>query len=304
MSAPGTAIAAGRPAEQPVIGALMVSGSMLFIAAMDGFAKYLTQRYPIIEIAWARHFFHFVMLAPIVLWRYGVAATIRPPQRGLQIRRSLFLLVSTIFFFAGLSNTPIAETLALAMVAPLVVTILAPFLLGEHVGFRRLSAVTIGFLGALFIIKPGTDVFQWTALFGLGSGFVYAFYIIATRRLAGTSPPLITLTFTALVGAASTSAALPAVWVTPTLFDLAVMVGMAAMAMSGHLLVILAYERAEASKISAFAYSELIWATAIGYAAFGDFPDVWAWLGMAIICGSGVYISMRERRVAAARSPG
>jgi drug/metabolite transporter (DMT)-like permease len=289
-----------RPADRPVFGALCVMASMLFVAAMDGVAKHLTQHYPVFEVAWARYFFHFMVLLPLVIWRYGRFA-FRPTHRGLQILRSICLLVSTVLFFAALRSMPIAETLALSFVAPLVVTALAPVLLGEHVGIRRYVAVTIGFLGALFIIRPGIGVFQWSALLGLGSGCVYALYVIATRKLAGTSPPLVTLAYSALVGAAVMSVIVPGVWVTPTPLDLALMVCLGALAASGHFLVIIAYERAQASFIAPYGYSEMIWATAIGFFVFGDFPDGWTWIGITVICGSGVYITVRERRVATQR---
>lgn len=295
-------LAAGARANDSIMfGALCVMGSMLFIAGMDGFAKYLSQHYPVMQVTWARYVFHFAILVPIVWIRYGAAAFL-PPRLGLQLLRSVFMVAATVLFFFGLSHMPIAETLALAFIAPLVVTALAPFLLGERVGIRRYAAVAVGFLGTLFIIKPGTDVFQWVAIFGLGAGAVYALYIVATRQLAGTAPPLVTLAYSALVGTVVTTLALPAVWLTPTWPDLAAMIAMGALAACGHFLVIIGYERAQASAVAPYGYTELIWATAIGYFGFGDLPDGWAWLGMAIICASGIYISMRELRLAATLS--
>jgi drug/metabolite transporter (DMT)-like permease len=175
--------------------------------------------------------------------------------------------------------------------------LLSPFLLGEKVGIRRLSAVGIGLIGALVIIRPGLSVFQPAALFGISTGLVYALYVIITRRLAGTAPALVTLTYTAVVGLACTSLIVPFFWTTPTLEQWGFMLALGAVAAFGHLLIILAYERGEASMLSPFSYSEMIGAVTIGYLVFGDFPDRWTWIGIAILIGSGVYISIRGHRV-------
>ncbi|MBM3571595.1 MAG: EamA/RhaT family transporter, partial [Alphaproteobacteria bacterium] len=180
MNAP--ADMAAKPADRPVFGTLCLLTSMLFVAGMDGCAKYLTQHYPVLEVTWGRYFFHFLVLLPVLLWRHGLGPLLRPAQLGLQLLRSVLLLISTILFFAGLMVMPIAEVLALALVAPLVVTALAPFLLNERVGIRRYSAVAIGFMGALLIIRPGSAMFQWAGLLGLSAGTIYAFYVVATRR--------------------------------------------------------------------------------------------------------------------------
>jgi drug/metabolite transporter (DMT)-like permease len=188
------------------------------------------------------------------------------------------------------------------------VTLLSPFLLGEKVGVRRLSAVAVGLIGALVIIRPGLGVFQPAALFGIGSGLVYANYVIITRRLAGKVPALVTLVYTALLGLIITSAIVPFFWLPPTPEQWGFMVALGAIAALGHYLLILAYERGEASMLSPFSYAEMIGACIVGYLAFGDFPDRWTWAGIAILVASGVYISIREHRVsprpvAAAKEP-
>jgi drug/metabolite transporter (DMT)-like permease len=220
-----------------------------------------------------------------------------PARAGLQILRGLCLMASTFLFFGGVAYMPIADTLALSFVSPLTVTLLSPFLLGEKVGVRRLSAVGVGLLGALVIIRPGLGVFQSAALFGISTGLVYAFYVIITRRLAGTAPALVTLAYTALLGMIGTSLVVPFFWVAPSLEQWGLMVALGAIAALGHYLVILAYERGEASMLSPFSYAEMIGAVTVGYLIFGDFPDRWTWLGIAILIGSGVYISIREHRV-------
>jgi drug/metabolite transporter (DMT)-like permease len=176
-------------------------------------------------------------------------------------------------------------------------------LLKEKVGLRRLGAVIVGFIGALIILRPGIGVFRWPALFSLGSGICYGFYAIATRKLAGTAPPLVTAGFTALVGAVVMSLSAPLYWVTPSLFQLAIMVLIGLIAAVGHYLVILSYERAQASLLAPFAYYEIVMAVVVGYVMFGDLPDPWTWVGIAVLAASGIYISLRERQLGLRRPP-
>jgi drug/metabolite transporter (DMT)-like permease len=275
---------------------LLLLGAMAILPLMDAIAKHLSHEMSLWQITWARFTFHVLWLTPAFLARHRLRE-LMPARAGLQLLRGLCLTASTFLFFAGVAYMPIADTLALSFVSPLSVTLLSPFLLGERVGFRRLSAVGVGLLGALVIIRPGLGVFQPAALFGISTGLVYAFYVIITRRLAGTAPALVTLAYTALLGLIGTSLIVPFFWVAPSLEQWGFMVALGAIAALGHYLVILAYERGEASMLSPFSYAEMIGAVTVGYVFFGDFPDRWTWVGIAILIGSGVYISIREHRV-------
>jgi drug/metabolite transporter (DMT)-like permease len=217
----------------------------------------------------------------------------------LQLLRGLCLLGSTGFFFAALIYMPIADALALVFVSPFIVTILSALLLGETVGPRRWTAVLIGFIGALIIIRPGLGVFSWPSLLALGAGFFYASYIVTTRQLANVGmPPLISLTATGLIGVVIMSCLLPFSWQTPAATDWLWMAAMGLAAASGHFLITKSLQYAPAAQLAPLSYSEIIMATLIGYVAFGDFPDAWTWLGIAVIIISGIYISWRERRQA------
>lgn len=284
--------------EIPLKGILLMLAAMAVVPLMDGVAKHLSASFSVFQVVWARYFFHLLILLPVVLWRHGASALLlRNPW--LQIVRGGFLLSSTVLFFGAIAVMPIADALALVFVAPLVVTALSPFFLGERVGPRRWAAVSIGFIGVLVIVRPGMSAFHPGMLLALGAGTVYAFYSLATRKLSGSAPPLVTLVYTALLGALVTSAAVPAVWTPPGTKDLLWMILMGALAAGGHFLVIKSFEHAEASLLAPLGYSEIIMATVVGYLAFGDFPDAWTWFGVAIVIASGVYVSLRERRAAA-----
>ncbi len=285
-----------------MLGIALIVLFYLLVPLMDGIAKFLSADYPVVEIVWARYFFHLLILLPLVLLRHGGRALL--PARPLaQLLRGGLLLASTILFFAAISEMPIADAIALVFVSPLVVTALSPFVLGEKVGPRRGAAVAVGFLGALVIIRPGLGVVQPAALLALAAGAIFGFYLLATRRLAGAAPPLVTLTYTALVGAVVMTLWVPAVWVAPTAAAGPLMIAMGALAASGHFLLIRAFEHAQATLLAPFAYVEIIGATAIGFFALGDFPDGWTWLGIAIIAASGIYISLREKRLEIHRPP-
>lgn len=283
----------------PAIAMVLVAVSLFPVS--DGIAKHLTATVPLLQIVWARYFFHLVLVLPVALAAHGREA-LAPRVAGRQMIRGVLLLLSTISFFAGLRHLPIADSVAVLFVAPLVVTVLAPFVLGEAVGIRRYGAAVIGFAGALLIVRPGAGAMEWQAIYPLLAALGYACYLLATRRLAGSAPPVVNLVYTAVAGAVTSSAALPFVWQWPGATDLALMAVIGPLAALGHYMIIRAHERAQASLLAPFSYWQIVSSTTIGYLAFGDFPDRWTWLGIAVVAGSGIYISVREQRLALARA--
>jgi len=277
-------------------GILMMILSMSIVPIVDGFAKFLSSDYPISEIVWGRYIFHFFYLFPVVLFKYGPSAML-PRHLPLQIIRGGLLVCSTFCFFAAIAGMPLADTLALVFISPVIVTALSTVFLGEVVGVRRWSAVSVGFFGALVIIRPGLNEIESETYFALAAGFFYAFYMIATRKLSGSAPPLVTLTFTAFLGAVIMSALIPFQWVEPTNVDWLLMAAMGASAAIGHFLLIKAFDYAQASVLAPFSYFEIVVATIIGFVIFDDFPDTTTWLGIGIIILSGTYITIRERKI-------
>jgi drug/metabolite transporter (DMT)-like permease len=274
-------------------GILWMLLATLFFVSMDALAKHLSQSYPVPQVVWARYVFHVLLLALLLGGR--VRGVLRTRRLGLQLLRSVFLLGATGLFFTALSFIPLADASAIMFVAPILVTALALPLLGEHVGPRRWASVVVGFGGALIIIRPGGEGMEPTALFALGAATSYAFYQIATRRLAHSDRPLTTLAYSALLGALATSAVVPAFWVAPDWTGWAGMVGLGLFGGTGHFALIKAFETAPAATVTPFGYAALIWATAYGFVLFGDLPDLWTVLGAAIIAASGLYIFHRER---------
>lgn len=280
-----------------LLGAALMLAAMTLLPIMDGLAKGLSESYPVTQVVWARYFFHFTTMLPLILLRFGPRALI-PKRIGLQLVRGGLLLAATTLFFFALSVMPQATVLALFFVAPGVVTVLAPYLLGERFGGWRVLAVVVGFLGVLLILRPGAGVFGWGAIFAIGAGIIHGFYMMFTRRLSRSAPPLVTLGYTAVIGAVVMSLIVPFTWVTPSLGDFAIMVALGVLAAGGHFLLIKAFDYAPATWLAPLGYAEIVTAVIYGYLAYGHLPDALTWLGIAIIVGAGLWISVRERRLA------
>ncbi len=291
------------PQTRLALGFALMLGAMVLLPIMDGVAKHLQARYPVGQVVWARYTFHLLAMLPFVLARFGPRA-LWPRRLGVQLLRGTLLLAATFLFFSAIRTMPLADALALFFVSPLVVTLLATVVLGEPVGWRRSLAVGIGFLGVLAIVRPGSAVVGPAALLALGAGTMHGLYMLVTRKLAGSAPPLVTLAYTAVVGALATSALVGVWWVAPSPGDLAAMVLLGVLAAAGHFLIIKAFDHAPAAWLAPVGYAEIVMTTIVGYLGFGDFPAVWTWVGIAIVVGSGLYISLYERRLYRAYRPG
>lgn len=292
-------MAATEPgAARPLTGVLLMLAAFTFLPVIDSIAKYLLAFYPVVEVVWARLFFHLIIILPLVTWRVGPRG-LWPRQAGLQILRGGFMLGITVLFFAALTAMPLVDAISLVFIAPMVVTALSPLVLGEKVGPRRWTAVMVGFAGALMIIRPDFETVPWEALYALGAGVCFGLFLLTTRKLSGSADPLVTLTYAALLGGVVTTVALPAVWVPPTPYHLFLMVATGLIAAAGHLMVIRAMRHAEASLLAPIIYQELIVTTVLGYLIFNDFPEPWTWAGIVVIVGSSLYITIRERHVKA-----
>ena len=268
----------------------------VMLPIMDGFAKYLSSDLPVLQITWARYFFTVAFKLPIMFFffRKNLVWTDKPK---LQLIRGLILLTANVCFFYSISIISLAKALTLAFIAPLIVTAFSPIFLGEKVGFRRWSAVIIGFIGSMVVIRPGFVEINLASLAALGTGVMYGFYLIITRKLSSSDNPLLTLLLTGVVGAIIISFVMPFVWIKPTLNQWSMMAAIGIFACVGHLFIILSLKYADASKLAPFSYFEIVTNIIIGYYFFSDLPDKWNFLGLFIIILSGIYISRRENIV-------
>jgi drug/metabolite transporter (DMT)-like permease len=279
----------------PLVGIALMLSAMAILPFLDVAAKFLgRQNMPVPESVWARMFFGAILILPFVLkgrpWRALV-----PDMPVLHSARAFLIIISTAFFFLALGYLPIADTLSIYFVQPLIVTLLAPLLLKEHVGLRRWIAVFIGFIGTVIIIRPGFQTLNLGILFALLAGTSSALYMLLTRKISHSATPILTTFYTNLMGAIMTTAVVGFVWVMPTLEQWGLMLTIAVISLVGHYLVIAAYRFGEASLLAPLGYAEMIMAVVCGWWFFGDFPDQWTFVGVGILIACAIYISYRER---------
>ncbi len=278
-----------------LIGLLLGLAAYTVIPLGDGIAKVLTtEGYTSVQITWGRYFFHFLFLLPIVLHRFGKAG-LKPKGLKIQTFRAYLIIIATFSFFTSLKTVPLADALSLAFVAPLVVTGLSVIILKEQVGWHRWFAVLIGFVGAIIIIKPGSGLFQWPALYALGAGALFGVYITVTRKTSGQNPPLVSLFYMGFLGTVSLTIVVGFSWVQPDLKGWLLMATVGACAATGHGLIITATDYMEAGLLAPLQYFELLIGAVFGFIIFGEVPDQYTWAGSAIVIASGLYIAYRER---------
>jgi len=274
---------------------LLVIAATACFTSLDVTVKYLSQRYPVPLLVWARYgvqaLVMLAFLAPRLQWT--LVRTAHPP---LMIVRGITLLMSSLCFFTALRYLPLAEATALNYSTPIVVTLAAGTFLHEHITIPRWIFVFAGFVGMLLIVRPGSDVLGAPSLFALGAAMFYASFQILTRKLAG-EDAMSLLFYPALCGGLLMTACLPFFDYHahfPPL-DMLLILAIGVVGTVGHFLFILAFQRASASSVTPFTYMQVVWSTIAGWLVFDAFPDHWALAGMVVIASSGFVLSWYER---------
>jgi drug/metabolite transporter (DMT)-like permease len=292
-----------QESRQRLIGIGLMCGAVFAFACLDAMAKYLGTHMDTLQVVGVRYLSAFLIALAFSnpINRPGLMRTRRPM---LQLVRSAFLFGSTVFNFLAFRYLQLDEALAILFSTPFLVAILAGPLLGEWVGWRRWTAIMVGFAGVLLVVRPGLGGLQWAALLSFASACCYAAYNIVTRMLSRHDSSQTTLFYANLFGAVVMLPVLPFVWTAPpTYLDMPLMVALGAFGSFGHFLLILAHHRAPASVLSPFMYTQLLWATTLGYLVFADVPTRWTLAGAAIVVGSGLYLLYRERKVTGTVAP-
>lgn len=266
----------------------------VFLSAGDAASKYLAASVPALHIVWLRYFTSALILVAIIGFQRG-KISLRTRRPGMQLLRGIGLIGSSIFFVSSLKYLKIADATATSFVAPLFVTALSIPLLGEKVGWRRWLATIVGLIGVLVVVRPGGSGFQLASLLPVVSSLSWAFALIVTRMMSGTENPVATITYSTVFGAIVATLLLPLHWVEPTWTIALVGLFIGAVSTAGHWLVIVAFRYAGASLLAPFSYIQLFWASLFGFLLFAVLPDLWTWVGAAIIAGSGLYTAHRER---------
>jgi drug/metabolite transporter (DMT)-like permease len=268
----------------------------LCLTALDTTAKYLVRDHSLFLVVWARYAGQMLIVTPFVWHRAGPGFW-RTCNLRMQLARSGFLLAATLCFFGALRYLPLAEGSAITFLAPIFIVVLSLPVLGERPPRARWIAALTGFAGILVLLRPGSSVLHPAVLLLICTAVCNALYQLLTRKLPGDSAHT-TLFYSALIGAVALTLALPWGLDSTTLtwreggllFLLGLFAGVA------HWLIITAFLIAPASLLTPFTYLQMIWATLFGYLVFGQLPDGWSAVGMAIIVGSGVMLALQEQR--------
>jgi drug/metabolite transporter (DMT)-like permease len=282
-------------AHVPLSAVLLIVCASACFTTVDVSVKLLSQRYPVPLVVWARWGVQALVLLAAVGPRMRLDL-LRTQRLPLHLARGALLIGSSVCFFSALRFLPLAEATALNYTSPIMVTLLAGWVLGERLTRPRWAFVVAGFVGMLLIVRPGGDLLGPTALLAVGAAALYATFQIMTRKLAGENL-MVLMIYPSLVGTAVLSLVVPFVrsdeWY-PT-SDLAAFVGIGALGSLGHLLFVRAFQTASASALAPFTYAQLVWSTLAGWLVFGTFPDGWTLTGIFIIAGSGVVLTWYER---------
>jgi drug/metabolite transporter (DMT)-like permease len=257
-----------------------------------------------LQVVWARYTGAFIM-AVAISNPFTRPALMRTGRPYLQVGRSILLLFSTLLNFFALRFLQLDLALAIVFSTPFFVAILSGPVLGEWVGWRRWTAICVGFIGVLLVARPGFGGMHPAALISLAAAAFYAAYNISTRLLVRTDSNETTLFYSNLVGAVVMLPVVPFVWTTPhDPIVILLMVVCGAFGSVGHYLLIIAHRKAPAGVLAPFIYGQLVWVMILGYLVFGDTPNRWTLAGAAVVVASGLYMLNRERKIGARKSPG
>jgi len=277
--------------------AIVLLGVFMF-AGVDTLNKVLGQSHSIAQILWVR-FLIFVPIALVLSYRRHGGLTWRSQRPLLQAARASLLVIEMGFFVAALTYLPLADVQAIAASAPLMVVALSVPFLGEKVGWRRWSAVTVGFVGVLVIVRPGFESMSTGTILTLIGTAMWAVYQIMLRIVGRYDPAPTTALWTAVIGLAMTSMVVPFHWTPPSPLGWFLLLLIGILGAAGHTVFMKAFTLAPASALQPFTYTQLVLVTFLGWLVFGDLPDGWTVAGASLIAAAGLYSIYRARLRAA-----
>ena len=273
---------------------LCMLGGTATLVLNDGLIKGLAETYPTGQLLFIRGMFVWPWILLFAMQSGGLASLRIRNFRGHALR-SICVIGSSFLFVNGLRHLTLADAIAVSFTGPLFITAMAPFVLGERVGWRRRLAVMVGFAGVLFMLRPGGDALQWAVLFPLGAAICGGLRDLITRRISDTETTVAVLAVTTTVVLLSGLATAPFTdWQPIQPRDYALYAASGVLIAIAHTLMIEAFRRGEAALVAPFKYSSLLWGTLIGYLMFHDLPDRWTIVGALIIVVAGLYVLHRE----------
>jgi len=289
-------VTVARAAPRNALGAVLLTLSWIFFTTEIVIARILTEHLPTTQIAVFRMGVQALAFLPFILLSRGaLLRTRRLPLHGL---RAALSGAGMVLFYLAFAALPVAVATTLTFMQAAFLTLLAAVVLGEAIGPRRIGAVVFGFLGVLVVMRPGFGGFDPAMFYALGAAMVAACLMIVTRSLSSTDARFTIMAFSGTLGLAIVAVPAAFVWQPIAPEDWALLVGVGLAGTVGQFLMVGAFQIAEASAMAPVDYVRLIFAVAAGYLVFGEIPDLWTWIGSAIIVGSVVYTTHRERQTA------
>ncbi|WP_333898618.1 DMT family transporter [Agrobacterium pusense] len=295
-------------------GMTIMATCMFVLPVMDAIAKYMAVVGGMspAQVTFYRFFFQVVCTLPLLLM-VSPSALLSAKRPWMNCLRGVLHASASLMFFAAVKYMPLADVFAIYFVEPFMLTMMSALFLGDRVGWKRWTAIVVGFGGAMIVIQPSFEIFGWTSLLPVACAFLYTLYLFLNRAIGDADSPLVMQTMSGIAGTVFMGAALLAgdtlgdkdfaVSLPQSGLALALLVLLGSISGYMHLLIVRAFRLAPLSLLAPFQYFEIISATILGYALFSDFPTPSKWLGIFIIVASGLFIIWRERQQAGANRP-
>lgn len=280
------------PVDRVLLGAGLMALAMVIIPMRDGIAKHMTDALPVFTIAWGTYVSAAFFAMPIAAALHGPRALI-PAGLGSQTARTLLLVASMTIFFMSLRSVPLANAISAYFVAPFVAAGLAPFVLGERLSRVTMLSVIGGFAGVLIVLRP-SGVFDANILWAVLAGVLFALYMLATRLAARQAPPMAALAYQAGLGALVLTPFALGAGTGGSLAFLGAFAAIGALQCLSHGLSIAAFRFAPAAALAPLVYLEIVAAVIVGLIAFGDWPGLHTWIGIAVILAAGSLVALRR----------
>lgn len=273
---------------------MLILMSTAAFTTMHATIRHVTEGLHPFETAFFRNMFGLLVLAPVI-FREGLAP-LRTKRIGLHALRGGLQSIAMLSFFTALSLTPLAQVTALSFTAPLFAALGAALILGEAMRIRRWTALLIGFAGALIIIRPGVLPLDTGTLLTLLASTMWATAMLVIKTLSRTDSSITLTLYMGIFLTPLTFIFALYVWVWPTAEQLIWLMFLAGMGTLGHLCMAQAFRQADATVVLPFDFTRLIWASILAFVFFAELPDLWTWVGGAIIFSAATYIAFRESR--------